>query len=243
MTRQHVVLCEGFDDRSFWSGWLRHLGCADPTNRGRSRVNDAWGRPVVGGRYLFRTPAGSGVLVQPFQGRPNARRAAEEYLRNQVYRPDRLILNLDSDADGVPGESARDAIRQIVRDHDGEVAPNGDPLTVGETRVFSVIWECEDAEPTPGVPPKQSLERLVSAAIQAAYPDRGPTVDHWLQAEPRAEVDHKNYSYSYLAKWYADHGADDFLRAIWRDNSVAVHLQGRLESTGAWEPVASLVAD
>ncbi len=25
MTSQHVVLCEGYDDRAFWAGWLLHL--------------------------------------------------------------------------------------------------------------------------------------------------------------------------------------------------------------------------
>ncbi|MEE8525218.1 MAG: hypothetical protein V3T72_14880 [Thermoanaerobaculia bacterium] len=118
--KQHVVLCEGFDDRSFWSGWLLHLGCTDPSERGKRTVTDAWGRPVKGkGRYLFRTPAGSDVVVHPFQGR----------------------------------------------------------------------------------------------------------------------------RYSYLAKWYAAHGADDFLREIWRDEIVARQLRQRLESTGAWGVVARLAED
>lgn len=107
-TKQHVILCEGFDDRSFWSGWLLHLGCIDPSERGKRTVTDAWGRPVKG------------------KGR----------------------------------------------------------------------------SPTP-----------------------------------------KNYGYSYLAKWYAAHGADDFLREIWRDEIVARQLRQRLESTGAWGVVARLAED
>lgn len=27
---QSIVLCEGFEDRSFWRGWLLHFGCIDP---------------------------------------------------------------------------------------------------------------------------------------------------------------------------------------------------------------------
>jgi len=77
----------------------------------------------------------------------------------------------------------------------------------------------------------------------AAYPDRGPAVDGWLATEPLAEITHKNYGYSYLAKWYAEHGADDFFRALWRDEAVAGQLRARLEKTGAWQTVASLVAD
>ena len=198
----------------------------------------------MGGRYLFRTPNGSSVLVQPFQGRSNARRAAREYFRHQVYRPDRLILNFDSDAENTSWDSALASVRQIVQEHGGEPEASSGFFKVGQIRVFPVIWECDDAEPTPGIPPKQTLERLVTASIRAAYPDRGPVVETWLQAEPRAEVvDHKNYGYSYLAKWYAEHGADDFFRSIWRDEAVAGRLRERLESTGAWESVAELVAD
>jgi len=243
--KQHVVLCEGFDDRSFWSGWLQHLGCTDPTDRGKKLANDAWGRPVKGrGRYLFFTPAGSRVLVQPFQGSDNARKAAGEYLQGQVYRPDRMVLNLDSDLESGSGNNARDAVRKIIEHHGAEVkAGSHGPFHLEGVRVFFVIWECDDSDPTPGVPRKQTLERLVAASIRAAYPDRGPVVEQWLAAEPRAEVTtHKNYGYSYLAKWYAEHGADDFFRAIWRNEAVARKLRERLEKTGAWATVASLVA-
>lgn len=242
--QQHVVLCEGFDDRSFWAGWLQYLGCTDPSDRGKVAVKDAWGRQVAGGRFLFRTPAGSRVIVHPFQGRTNARQAAFEYLRGQVYRPDRLIVNLDSDAANGSGDSARDVVRGIVRDHGGDVSDDGNGVfEVDGVQVCWVIWECDDPK-TPGVPLQQTLERLITASLQAAYPDRGPVVDDWLAAEPRAErTNHKNYGYSYLAKWYAEHGADDFFRAVWRDDSVAAQLYERLEKTGAWPAVANLVGD
>ncbi len=243
--RQHVILCEGFDDRSFWAGWLLHLGCIDPSNQGKKPVMDAWGRPVVKGRFLFHTPADSCVILQPFQGRANARKAASEYLRGQVYLPDRLILNLDSDAENGDGAGARDVVRGIVKDFGGAVENAGDgPFDLDGVQVFTVIWECEDSNPTPGVPPKQTLERLVAAAIQAAYPERGPAVDAWLAAKPLPEkTTHKNYGYSYLAKWYAEFGADDFFRAIWRDEAVASQLGKRLENTGAWATVTNLVQD
>ncbi len=243
--KQHVILCEGFDDRSFWAGWLLHLGCDDPTDRGKKEVQDAWGRPAKGkGKYFFHTPAGSGVLVQPFEGKANTRKAAREYLRGQVYRPERLILNLDSDAENGSGESARDVVRGIVEHYGGETKGAVDgPFHLGEVQISSVIWECDDADPTPGVPPKQTLERLVAASIRAAYPDRGPVVDSWLAAEPLADVTHKNYGYSYLAKWYAEHGADDFFRVVWRTEAVAEQLRRRLKTTGAWATVESLAAD
>ena len=57
--RQHIVLCEGFDDRSFWTGWLLHLGCDDPSQGGRTTAYDKWGHPIRGrGRFAFTTAAG-----------------------------------------------------------------------------------------------------------------------------------------------------------------------------------------
>jgi len=247
--KQHIVLCEGFEDRDFWAGWLRHLGCTDPTDRGKKTGKDAWGRPVRGkGRYLFRTPAGSSVVVHPFDGRANARKAVGDYLQGEAHRPDRLVINLDSDAEGgagVQAEGAWEAVRQIVKHYGGEAAAgSAGPFQVGVVRIFPVIWECDDPETAPGVPKKQTLERLVTAALQAAEPERGPAVDGWLVAEPQAEVTTaKSYSYSYYAKWYGEHGVGDFFQAIWRDEVVARQLLQRLEKTGAWETVVALVED
>lgn len=241
--KQHVVLCEGFDDRSFWSGWLKHLGCTDPSERGKKTVTDVWGRPVKGkGRYLFRTLAGSDVVIHPFHGRSNAGSAVAEYLDGQVYAPDRMILNLDSDADNGSG-SAEQAAQTIAEWHGGSAVAGDGSYQLDETRLVPVIWKCSDPHPTPGVPRKQTLERLIAASIQAAFPDRGPAVEEWLAAEPRGKTIPKSYGYSYLAKWYAEHGADDFLREIWRDESVALELRKRLEATGAWTIVEDLVAD
>lgn len=57
-----VILCEGYHDRAFWSGWLLHLGCTDPGlpkpgRTGRQEVVDAGGRTVKGGDFMFLTSA------------------------------------------------------------------------------------------------------------------------------------------------------------------------------------------
>ncbi|NJL26977.1 MAG: hypothetical protein HC897_03390 [Thermoanaerobaculia bacterium] len=234
--RQHVILCEGYDDRSFWAGWLSEgLACRDPTNKGTKRISDAWNRPVKDGRFLFESPTGEKILIHPFHGRSRARQALGEYLDDvQAESPDLLVLSIDSDAtettgDNVPGRSLFD---QIVRER------------AGSTEISLVLWECNDPHPTPGVPEKQTLERLVSAAIRAAYAGRGEAVERWLDAEPRAEsTGPKSYGFSYLAKWYADQGADDFYRAIWRDPDVARELRSRLEASGAWAVAENLARD
>lgn len=223
--KQHVILCEGYDDRAFWQGWLLHLGCKDPSNGGRKQVHDAWGRPVTRGFYLFLASARIGILVQPCGGRKGVLRAAELYLKDQLHRPASLVVNFDSDVD-LAGDARPDA-RAAIEKVGAELIP--------------VIWESGDESLYPGVPSQQTLERLAAVAIRAAYPSRGPAVEEWLQAEPRAETLPKSYAYSYLAKWYAQYGANDFYQALWRDEAVAAKLRDELESTGALGAITALL--
>lgn len=244
--QQYVILCEGYDDRSFWAGWLLYLGCEDPSNQGKKRVKDIYGKTVGSGSFLFRTPRDVVIIVKPYHGRSKLGFAVKDYIDEQGTCPiDRLILNLDSDAEDDSGSNARDAVRGILIRHGATL----DPTSVLEAdiagiRVSAVVWECNDEGGIPGIPRKQTLERLVAASIRAAYPDRGPTVEKWLGAEPKGEgpMTPKNYSYSYLAKWYAEHGADDFFRALWRDEAVARQLRQRLEERGAWAVARALTA-
>jgi hypothetical protein len=245
--KQHVILCEGFDDRSFWAGWLGYLGCTDPSKQGRVKVKDAHGLPVQGsGRFLFHPRAGACIILHPYGGRSKLRGAANEYLKDHKTHPiDRMIFNLDSDAESGSEDTARDVIRGIAAHFGSEVEnPGTGTFDLDGIRTSAVIWQCAD-EDAPGVPRKQTLERLVAASIRAAYPARGSAVEEWLAAEPKAEaaVTGKNYGYSYLAKWYAQHGADDFFRALWRDEAVVEQLRRRIEADGAWAMVQDLVAE
>ncbi|MHC4178430.1 MAG: hypothetical protein ACYSWU_13035, partial [Planctomycetota bacterium] len=115
-------------------------------------------------------------------------------------------------------------------------------LDSGATLVSLVRWEASDA-PVSGVPTQQTLERLVCAALVAAYPDRGPAVKSWLDARPVGpEAGPKEYGWSYMAGWYAQHGCEDFYRNLWRDERVVAELQSRLTESGAWR-VAEALAD
>ncbi len=246
MTRQHVILCEGFDDRAFWAGWLIYLGCQD---QGRRRpVYDAWGEEVKNGKYLFTTRGASNVLVDPVHGGSEVRATAMTYFRQHNTKPiGRMIVNIDSDAEGEGRtSSAREVIAGIVRDYDGGAVGDLDgPHSIDDVEVWPVVWECLDSGEIPGIPRQQTLERLAAAAIVAAYAERGEPVQRWLEAEPVEEnTNHKNYGMSYFAKWYAQrHGHGDFYRALWRDEAVAEQLKARLTATGAWQLVEELVAD
>ena len=243
----HVILCEGFDDRSFWSGWLQHLECVDPTDGGKNKkARDANGDKVVGkGRFLFYAPGNHSIVLQPYGGKDNLSRFVDDELVEHIQKPrTRVILNLDSDAkaDDLKDKSAEDSVVGILRNHGVTVTDLCSGfVNVKGIEVAAVIWQCDDPSGSPGVPRKQTLERLVCASIQAAYPERGRNVMGWLSSEPKPEsLSHKNYSLSYLAKWYASFGADDFFRAIWRDEEIAQELEKRLRATGAWGLVETL---
>lgn len=233
MSQQHVILCEGYDDRAFWAGWLLHLGCTDLSVRpdsGRSkRILDPWGRVVSGGQFGFATTRGAFVRLVPCDGGGNVAATAAQFFKQHVTHPiGRLLVNLDADDTlDAASTSAHDIIAGIKR-------TNETPI-----EVCPVIWTCDD-ETAPGLPAKQTLERLVAAAIVAAHPRRGPSVATWLDAEPRGGATHKHHALSYLAKWYAEHGPDDFFKALWRDAATASQLEARLRRSGAWAQVEAL---
>jgi hypothetical protein len=227
--QQSIILCEGYDDRSFWAGWLMALGCREAKGR------DPWGRPVNQGKYAYRTPTGAFVLVHPCDGRERLAEHARLYLSGHPTHPlAQLLINHDSDADAPEWGDVTSELRKL----------GGAPVEVGTSSISdgvpatAIVWGCNDGVPTAGVPIKQTLERLVAASIVAAYPDRGPAVQSWLDGPPSTlGSPSKAHAYSLLAKWYGDHGCDDFFRAIWRDELVRRQLENRLRERGAWQAV------
>ncbi len=239
MSSQHVVLCEGYDDRAFWAGWLEHQGCRDARKFSGDPPLNAWNEEVQGeGKFLYVNRGGSMIQVEPVRGRARVREVALVYLGLHSTKPvGRLVINLDGDVEaGEESTSARDVIDGIA----GSRSESG-----AETvEVQGVVWECANAADTLGVPPMQTLERLVSAAVATAYPGRGGAVADWLDAEPAGGRSHKNYGVSYFAKWYAaEHGYNNFYRTLWRDEAVVAELETRLRAAGAWQTVEALAAD
>lgn len=204
------------------------------------------GRPVASGQFAFYTGAGTFVRLRPCDGGGNVLATAKEFLKGRATHPiGRMILNLDADrhAGSEDGPDALAAVHEFVRRQDGRVNDDGTGVIDG-VLVVPVIWGCEDRSDTPGVPNKQTLERLICAAIAAIHPDRPPAVERWLMDPPTSEpITHKHYSLSYLAKWYAEHGADDFFRALWRDPRVAEAIERRLAVGGAWSHLLALARD
>lgn len=216
---ESVILCEGYHDRAFWAGWLMHLGCTDPGERsdgtGRVRVRDPWNALVAGGQFAFYSPKGRFLRVVPCGGKDNIRRTAALRLKaRQNKELARLVLCVDADraADAPEPESQpwnRSALAAWLKQFGAvEENENGDLLLDGSTIVSAVCWEAGDP-PTVSLPAQQCLERLVCAALVAAYPQRGPAVSIWLDSRPEAPVaGPKEFAWSHMAGWYAEYGSE-----------------------------------
>ena len=257
---ESVILCEGYHDRAFWAGWLEHLGCNDPGRppgrTGRIDVLDPWGDKVTGGQYGYRSESAKFIRVFPCGGdRRRVLREARNRLNEEQQRLQqgaeprlaRLILNVDPDvnADGTSTQTGfrHQDLRAVVQEYDPSAADgeNGSlALFDGAILVSLIRWEASDPV-ADGVPNQQALERLVCAALRAAYPDRGPAVQKWLDSRPNGqEAGPKEYGWSYMAGWYAEHGCEDFYRNLWRDGRVVAELQSRLNECGAWRVAEEL---
>ena len=157
---------------------------------------------------------------------------------------DRLVVNVDSDLDADttddPGANTltpADVLHLVQEkiDETATLTSEGEvTLHDGDTTVSTVIWQC-DTEPTDGVPTKNTLERLVCAAIARAYPERPPAIARWLNDRGDAPAaGPKEHAWSYMAGWYAQGGCEEFFRAVWRDDKVVPELEALLRASSAW---------
>ncbi len=251
---ESVILCEGYHDRAFWAGWLTHLGCSDPGHRegGRRRdVYDPWGKKVAGGQFAFDSQTDKFVRIIPCHGESFLRGMAKSRLRDREDRElDRLVFSVDADTYTGTGNCSGvrlndQAVEGLVREF-GEATQNehGDRV-LGDTKTtISVVrWQTDETN-SPGLPDKQTLERVVCAALAETFADRPAAVQGWLDSRPDGPdtpaAGPKEFAWSYMAGWYAELGCDAFYRTIWENESVAAALKSRLESAGAWRVAQAL---
>jgi hypothetical protein len=139
----------------------------------------------------------------------------------------------------------RQDVEQLVRAFDPTMTVNSEgdiePDSVA-TKVSLICWEASDP-PARGLPDQQTLERLVSAALVAAYPVRAASVQDWLDARPAPPgADPKEHAWSYMAGWYSDSGCDAFYSNLWNDPKVVAELRSRVQSSGAWRIAEALAS-
>jgi hypothetical protein len=253
---ESVILCEGFHDRAFWAGWLLYLGCTDPGRPSagktmRNKILDPWNTPVSSGQYAYHSQTGQFIRVVPCHGKSKILVDARVYLGQRALKPlSRLIINVDPDvpaaglSHGTTGLRRQD-IYQFVRQFDplasftanGEIEADG-----GATNISLIRWETNDQD-GPGLPQQQTLERLVSAALVAAFPARAKAVHDWLASRPNPpSPDPKEHAWSYMAGWAADLGCEAFYSNLWNDPPVVRELESRLRAGGAWQTAATLAS-
>ena len=244
---ESVILCEGYHDRSFWKGFLKRFDCQDPS--GRPPFFDPFNKPIPGGHFVFRSKSDAFIRLQECKGDKNVLQRLEDRLAQRTTNTlRRLVVNLDTDARDVAGLALRTAgLRAAVESRVAKADPswttNADAdfaLDGGATLVSTVFWSAADPM-SPQLPAKQTLERLVCAALCAAYPGRGATIATWLASRaPIPPESPKEHAWSHMAGWYAKAGCDEFYQAVWRDAPVVAELEARLRANGSWDAMTAI---
>lgn len=232
------VLVEGFHDRAFIDGWLRHRGWRGPSATGRRSLrNPVTRKKVDGGRYGLTAPNnGTFVELVPARGDTNLLALAGERIhRAGPHDPDELIVVLDVDEEdherGI--ERRRAALEQLLTRTDPATSRDGGAWTSSGVLVRQILWYCEDSRDL-GAPRRNTLERVVSVAIRRAFEDRAEAVQRWLDERPSAPITSpKAYSWSYMAGWFADRGCEAFLSELWNEGPIARELDRLMAACGA----------
>ncbi|MRG97532.1 hypothetical protein [Polyangium spumosum] len=238
-----IVLCEGYDDRSFWQGLLLSVGCKPaPQANPVHRFQGDYMYETPGGGLLHVVPCGEQKQVRddPARKRDAVRTMGQLLLRARATRPlARLVLNLDVDTKAPA--AVLDSLRSLVGGDAKETSSGEFELDGGQTVVSPILWYVPDPV-VDGVPSQQTLERIVCAALSAAFPERGREVKAWLasRTDPRGK-EHKAHAWSFMAGWHSDHGMGDFYASLWRDPGIEKELRGILTSTGTWAAIERLL--
>lgn len=83
-----------------------------------------------------------------------------------------------------------------------------------------LVWEADD--PPVGIadplPRKQTLERLILAAVAKSDPGVAGSIAGWLASRPGkpAKDEHKSAMWSHMAGWHAGDGCTRYFGSIWK---------------------------
>lgn len=245
-TTWSVLLCEGFNDRDFLGGVLEMAGGKD----GRD-ISKPDGTKVAGhGRqaWLFGKHL---VEICPVEGKPSS---TFDRLAEQLVVPGRspqaIVFVRDADLDAPAG--AKDVDKKIhghIERLRRDLSPRGPTPSL-----LGFGWWTGDAVDSPGIPNKQTLERLLCAAWTTALPEAGASIDSWLRADPAHDtlmredrsksLTHKNQAKSWYAKYTAADGEGYFYGKAWaRHAIVRTAVLQRLETRGALPALRQLIPD
>lgn len=243
---ESVILCEGYDDRAFLAEWLTQQRCCEQ----RTDLN---GKKVEGGNFGFRSLEGGFIRIVDCKGDEGVIKQLRDRIQGKAGSGFRkLVVCLDADVpvptDGSTGFTAQNLLREVQQlvataklnaDGDVEIPGSGS----ASSTVSLLRWEAKEDGAADVLPAKQTLERLVCAALVAVHPDRGQAVAAWLEGKPGTTPGRvKEFAWSHMAGWYADKGCAHFYRHVWQDAAIAEQLELRLRTAGAWEVIERLLS-
>lgn len=242
-----LVLVEGYDDRAFWSGYLQSVrGCTASINISSDRLKALPPRArdllkQSKGTYTYLNAAGDRVLrVVPYQeqqlGEAPLWALFDESITGRFTRPETPLRGIIvcRDDDGTVGDLPRHRRGDLVQrlgqlNEEDRGGATGIELR-DQTLVIPVTWRCEDAD-DPVLPAKQTLERVVCAALHHVHPNRAKSAREWLASRPdpsEPAADHKASAGALWAGWHARDGWAYFFEGLWHDPAVREALTGRL---------------
>lgn len=259
-----LILCEGYDDRSFLAGFLQHH-CQCTERAPDDRRPSKYGR---GGYVFFATEESHEIHVLPCG-------SVSQVLKAFKNRMQEIASGVDSEVDFLTIFTDHDTLpdgREFVAA--GNSSPFIKPGSIKDLLDGAEIkyqesadgrvpqWYVEKADKSqcalallhirthdpasrPGLPSKQTLERLVCLAIAKGHPDRPSTVTDWLGSRKDKPThtdrqESKEHAYSYLAGWYASDGCDYFFRHIWEQAQPREHLVQEMRDTGILQTIESM---
>lgn len=208
-----TVIVEGPTDQQFVGGMLAAQGWSHEDNRGTGESRVAkyrMGREELHLLYWLKPSGEQGVL---FKAKAELTRAIAGGAGELV-----LVLDDDSDVNG-QGPNREAQFRGLLGSAEWTVAPTSRTGRVGQTGVHLVVWKADiDAEvekATPGIPKKQTLERLVCVALAQLPTGNGARVAGFLKDEPLPDHSHKHYAMAYFARHFPSGGNHEFYRFLW----------------------------
>lgn len=236
-----IILCEGYHDRAFWKGFLKHFGCADDRTR-------STGQTGKGEHFYLAADRKRKVTVKPCDGIDKIPKALAAYLTGIATRPlEGIIISVDDDRQAGALNQSASLTLQSLKDSLaaklklGQVEVQSDLLLFkidgGESVNIQLMhWASTEAD-TFSLPRQQTLERLVCAALNKAYPNRSEPVVHFLNSrgDNAPVAGPKEFAYSHVAGWYAEKGIEECYQSLWRDDLIRKNLIAELQTAGVWE--------
>ncbi len=205
-----AIVCEGYQDRSFFSGWLDYVYSAQKYDLPK-------GHRLAGrGVYCKQIPQKHSVVIVPAEGKSKVAQTSADYSKNSAAELRRILMVVDTDRTE-PAASRSNMLSSYCSER-GIDLPNTQTTTVAD-RTIEVrveVWH-----PT--------LEAVIRGALDVACAGEMSAVDAFLANQPNrpTKPTGKEPAFTYCSAWRPDSFGDDFFAHVWRDQQIREALLSR----------------